>query len=222
MRLLLDIGEVIVHCDIVGKLHLTSHHATLLIFEVNRDILHYRKEGRLLMEYQELYSEYNSLLRDKTEYHNSLALLKDGYISTKTISGNKYAYLQYRVNGKLFSKYIKDDYLPTIRAELEKRAALISRIQEIGERLEKIEAAAKILDKNLSRRLVILRRCAAMEMLTFEEREKSLAFGSAMTALEGIPSSAETEKNLSRWVNGDLSFRESYLNTLRAYHLAEV
>ena len=51
---------------------------------------------------------------------------------------------------------------------------------------------------------------------------KSLAFGSAMTALEGIPTSEETENNLSRWANGDLSFQESYLNTLKAYHLAEV
>jgi hypothetical protein len=149
-------------------------------------------------------------------------LLKDGYISTKTISGNKYAYLQYRVNGKLLSEYVKDDYLPEVRAELDKRAALLERIRKIDERLEKIEAAAGILDNSLRRTLVILRRCAAMEMRTFEERRKSLAFGSAMTALEGIPSSEETEKNLSRWANGDLSFRESYLNTLLAYNLAEV
>jgi len=174
------------------------------------------------MEYRELYNEYASLLRDKMECQNNLALLKDGYISTKTISGNKYAYLQYRVNGKLLSEYVKDDYLPGVRAELDKRTALLNRIQEIDERLEKIEAAAEILDKKLRRKLVILRRCATMEMMTFEERGKSLAFGSAMTALEGIPTSAETEKNLSRWANGDLSFQESYLNTLRAYHLAEV
>jgi len=61
-----------------------------------------------------------------------------------------------------------------------------------------------------------------MEAMSSEERMKSLAFGSAMTALEGIPTSEETENNLSRWANGDLSFQESYLNTLKAYHLAEV
>ena len=118
--------------------------------------------------------------------------------------------------------YVKDDYLPEVRAELDKRAALLDRIREIDERLEKIGTAAGILDKNLRRKLDILRRCAAMEMMTIEERKKSLAFGSAMTALEGIPSNEETEKNLSRWANGDLSFRESFLNTLQAYHLAEV
>jgi hypothetical protein len=174
------------------------------------------------MEYQELYNEYATLLRDRAECQNNLALLKDGYISTKTISGNKYAYLQYRVNGKLLSEYVKDDHLPEVRTELDKRAVLLNRINEIGERLEKVESAAGILDKSLRRKLIILRRCAAMETMTFEEREKSLAFGSAMTALEGIPTSADTEKNLSRWAIGDLSFQESYLNTLRAYHLAEV
>ncbi|MCL2122177.1 MAG: hypothetical protein FWH28_08015, partial [Clostridiales bacterium] len=66
------------------------------------------------MEYQDLQNEYTSMLRDKTESQKNLALLKDGYISTKTISGKKYAYLQYRVNGKLFSEYIKDDYLPEV------------------------------------------------------------------------------------------------------------
>ncbi|MCL2125365.1 MAG: hypothetical protein FWH33_05170 [Oscillospiraceae bacterium] len=174
------------------------------------------------MEYQELYDEYASLLRDKTECHNNLAVLKDGYISTKTISGKKYTYLQHRVNGKLISEYVKDDHLPEVRAELDKRTILLNRINEIDDRLEKVESAVGILDKNLLRKLIILRRCAAMETMSFEERGKSLAFGSAMTALEGIPTSEETEKNLSRWAIGDLSFQESFLNTLWTYHLVEV
>ena len=174
------------------------------------------------MEYQELYNEYVSLLRDKTEHKNNLGLLKEGYISSKTISGKKYTYLQYRVNGKLLSEYVKDDYLPEVRAELDKRAKLLGRIHEIDRRLEKIEAAANILDSRLRRNLITLRRCAAMESMPFEERSRSLAFGSAMTALEGIPTSEETEKNLSRWATGDLSFQESFMSTLRAYHLAEV
>ena len=174
------------------------------------------------MGYQELYDEYASLLRYKAECRNNLALLKDGYISNKTISGKKYAYLQYRVDGKLVSEYVKDDHLPEVRAELDKRAASLSRINEIDDRLEKLEAAADILDKSLRRKLIMLRRCAAMETMAFEEREKSLAFGSAMTALEGIPTSKETEENLSRWAAGNYSFQESFQNTLRAYHLAEV
>jgi hypothetical protein len=174
------------------------------------------------MEYQELHNEYASLLQDKANHQSRLASLKDGYISTKTISGKKYTYLQYRVDGKLSSDYVREDHLPEVRAELDERADILEKIRDIDRQLEKIEAAANILNDNLRRTLVTLRRCAAMEAMPSEERIKSLAFGSAMTALEGIPASKETEKNLSRWVNGDISFQEIYLNTLRAYHLAEV
>ena len=174
------------------------------------------------MAYQELRNEYTSLLRDKAGCQNALATLKDGYISIKTISGKKYAYLQYRVAGKLSSEYVREDQLPGIRAELDERAGILERVRETDTKLEKIEAAANILDKNLYRELIILRRCANMDAMPFKEREKALAFSSAMTALEGIPASPKTEENLSRWATGEVSFRESYLNTLRAYHLAEV
>ena len=179
------------------------------------------EKGRMIMKYPELYDEYASLLREKAECQKDLTQLKDGYISTKTIAGNKYAYLQYRVNGKLISEYIKDDRLPEIRAELDKRAATLNQIHVIDGRLKIIEAAASILDNRLSRNLVTLRRCAALESMPVDERSISLAFARAMTALEGIPASEETEKSLSRWAAGNLSFNDSYMNTLRAYRLTE-
>jgi len=174
------------------------------------------------MVYQDLYNEYTSLIRDKAECQKKLILLKDGYISNKTISGKKYAYLQYRINGKLHSEYIKDEYISEVRSELDKRLVINSRINEVDERLEKIEAAAAILDINLRRELIMLRRCAAMEAMPFKEREKSLAFSSAMNALEGIHSSEKTENDLLSWAVGDYSFLESYLNTLRVYNLTKV
>jgi hypothetical protein len=173
------------------------------------------------MEYHELFNEYTSLLQEKNECRNSLFSLKEGYISTKTISGKQYAYLQYRVNGKLLSEYVKDENLHEVRAELERRTAIVGRIHEIEERLNKIEAAANILDSDLRRKLVVLRRCDAMEAMPIEERKKSLAFSSAMIALKDIQVSAETENNLSRWAAGNFSFQESYINTLRAYSLVE-
>jgi len=174
------------------------------------------------MSYHELYNEYVSLLRVKTDCQNALATLKKGYISTKTISGKQYSYLQYRVGGKLSSEYIREVDVPSIRAELDTRARLHERIRETDSRLKKIEIAARILDRSLFRKLVTIRRCAAMEAMPVEERKKSLSFGSAMTALEGIPASEETDINLLRWANGDFSFQDSYLNTLRTYDLAEV
>jgi len=174
------------------------------------------------MEYNDIYNEYTSLLRNKAICLNRLTELKAGYISTKTISGKRYFYLQHRVEGKLLSEYIKEERLSAVEDELEKRSGMLARIKEIDSRLNKIEAAAAILDDGLRRKLITLRRCSLMEAMPFEERGKSLAFGIAMTALEGIPASAATESNLSRWANGEFSFRESYLNTLRTHHLAEV
>ncbi|MDR2713887.1 MAG: hypothetical protein LBB91_12330 [Clostridiales bacterium] len=173
------------------------------------------------MEYQELFNKYVYLLKDKENCHNKLALLKDGYISTKPISGKKYPYLQYRVDGKLLSEYIKDDSLLQVREELATRAALLEQIKEIDGQLRKLETAAAILDKSLSRKLITLGRCAIMEVMSLAEREKSLAFSSAMTALEGIPAGEDTEKNLALWARGETSFKESYLNTLRTHHLTE-
>ena len=180
------------------------------------------KRGDREMKYHELYNEYTSLLNDKAKCHRQLAVMKDGYISNKTISGKKYAYLQYRVNGKLLSKYIKDEQLPGVREELDTRENLFKSIRDIDERLKRIEKAADILDNGLSRKLNTLRRCAAMDTMSFEEREKSLAFGSAMTAIEGIPVSEEIEQNLYSWANGKISFLDSYQKTLQVYHLEEM
>ena len=174
------------------------------------------------MAYRELSNEYVSLLRDKTDYQNALAALKKGYISTKTISGKKYTYLQYRVAGKMSSEYVREEHLPKILAELDERARILEKVRGIDVQLGKIEAAAYILDSSIHRELITLRRCAAMEAMPIDERRKSLAFSSAITALEGIPADAETEKDLTRWANGEFSFQESFLSILRAYHLSEV
>lgn len=174
------------------------------------------------MAYNELLDEYISLLRDITDCQHTLSGLKDGYISIKNISGKKYPYLQYRVDEKLISEYVGEKNLPYIREQLKERAKLHERIGEIDSQLKKLEAAAGILEPNLQHNMIILRRCATMDSMSLEEREKSLAFSNAMTALEGIPAGEETENNLSRWVSGNFNFQESYFNTLRAYHLTEM
>lgn len=174
------------------------------------------------MSYQELYNDYVSLLHDKAACQTALGKLKDGYISTKTISGKKYAYLQYRVNGRLTSEYVKDANVPHVRTELDERVKLNEQIRALDEHLNKIETAAAILDSGLHRKMTALRRSAAMDALPTAARKESLAFGNAMTSLEGIPASAETSENLRLWADGAGSFQESYLNTLRVYHLAEV
>jgi len=174
------------------------------------------------MEYRDLTSEYSSLLREKAVAQKKVAGLRYGYISFKTISGKTYPYLQYKEGGKLISKYIKNSQLHEVMADLGMRTKYLEKIQEADKRLEKIEAAAGILDKKLLRKLTILRRCAAMDAISVEEKVAALGFSIAMTALEGIPASEGTEKNLSRWVEGELRFLDSYLETLRKYKLVEM
>ena len=174
------------------------------------------------MEYQEIYDEFTFLLHDKVESQNELSKLKNGYISTKTISGKKYSYLQYRIDGKLLSEYIREENLPAVRDELNQRTIILERLREINERLSKLESAACMLNESLYHKLTTLRRCAELDAMPVCERQKSLAFANAITALEGLPVSSETEKNLYQWANGNYSFQESYTNTLRAYYLTEI
>jgi len=174
------------------------------------------------MAYKELYDEYFALLQERTNCQIKLSELKDGYISTKTISGKKYPYLQYRLKGKLYSEYVGEKRLPHVSTKIAERTKLIGQVSKLSIRLEKIESAAKILDDILYRKLVVMRQCAAMEVMPVDERGKTLAFGKAMAALEGIPPSEETNQNLEHWANGDFSFKESYMKTLRTYNLVEV
>jgi hypothetical protein len=174
------------------------------------------------MKYKEVYDEYNSFLSKQRELLEKSHALRDGYISIKTISGKQYAYLQKRVAGKLHSEYIKEDMLPVVKSELDKRGDIEKSITKTNEHLKRLESAAKLLDKSLYHKLTILRRCSFMDSLSLDMRTKSLEFGNAMTALEGLPTSENTEKALSLWAIGQHSFMRSYLQTLRKYNLIEV
>ena len=174
------------------------------------------------MKYKELYNEYNSLLLAKSDYLKIVSELKEGYISTKTISGKQYYYLQKKVDGKLSSEYIKENMLPQVKSELQKRNEIETIIDQTNTQLDKLETAVNILDKVLYHQFIILRRCAAMDSMPTAMRKKAIEFGNAMTALEGIPVSEDTEKTLSLWVVGKCSFSEGYLQTLVKYNLIEV
>lgn len=89
-----------------------------------------------------------------------------------------------------------------MQADLERRLAIRQQIAAAGDELEKLEAAALILEKPRYRRLLLLRRCASMDAMPLCERQKSLAFASAMAALEGVPASPDTDHRLTSWVQG--------------------
>ena len=173
------------------------------------------------MRYREIYDEYNSWLLKKSDCSEKLLLLKDGYISTKTISGKKYSYFQKKADGKLHSEYIKEEMLPEIKSGLQKRAEIKKTIKTADAELNRLETAAKTLDKSLYHKFIILKRCSVMDSMPLGMRKKSLEFGNAMTALEGIPASDDSEKNLSLWTAGQHSFKDGYLQTLQKYNLIE-
>jgi len=173
------------------------------------------------MAYIEVYDEYNTLINEKVKLQKRLSKLKKGYISTKTISNKKYPYLQDRIDGKLVSEYIREYQLHQVKDELDERTCAVVRINEIDNRLDKIEAAARFLDTGLHKKLIILRRCATMESLPLEKRAGALSFSHAITALEGIEVSPNIETELSDWSRGEFDFQESFLNTLQNYRLVE-
>ena len=166
------------------------------------------------MKYKELYNEYNSQLSKKASYTKTLLGLKEGYISTKTIYGKKYFYLQRKVDGKIISEYIKESELLRFKSDLKRRDEIKVLIQSADEQLDKLEAAAKMLDNSLYHKIIILKRCSQMDALPIETRWKALEFGNAMTALEGIPASESTEKTLSQWSTGQHSFKDGFLQIL--------
>jgi hypothetical protein len=178
-------------------------------------------KGGGVLKYTEIYDDFVSLMKEKTKYQNTLNSLKDGYISNKTISGRNYSYLQYREDGKLVSEYIKEYNLPEIKAELDERAYILKKIDEVSDRLKKLEDAAKILDRKLHKKLVNIRRYAVMDSMPLEKRQKALAFSRAITALEGIPVSDDTNINLSEWAAGKQSFKDCYSKTLQMLNLTE-
>ena len=174
------------------------------------------------MKYKEIYDEYLSLLSLWSVCMETSSSLKDGYISTKTISGKKYSYLQKMVDGKINSEYIKVEMLPQVKSELQRRDEIKKEINHINDQLNRLETAAKVLDKSLHHKLIIRRRCSLMDSMPVEIRKKSLSFGNAIAAIEGLPTSDETEQSMYLWATGQHSFMDGYMNVLAKYNLVEV
>ena len=68
-----------------------------------------------------------------------IAELPTGYISKKNINGKERYYLQWRENGKVQSKYIKDTELDMIQEQVEERKRLQAQLKELQENLPVIK-----------------------------------------------------------------------------------
>ena len=173
------------------------------------------------MKYQEIYSEYIMFLRERTQIIWERCAMPKGNICKKNISGKDYYYLQYTSYGKKKTEYIRECEVKDVNSKIVMREKLTRDLESIDTNLDRLEKAAAILDENLSRTFFFLRQCADMDSLPLPKRTAALSFAGAMTTLEGLPASQETEQNLKAWVEGKKSFAEFYIPALRKYNILE-
>ena len=161
--------------------------------------------------------EYRTLLAKKLAMESELVALPTGYISKKNIKGNVQYYLQRRNGSKIVGTYIRNEDVDTVTAQIARRKAISNELPVICERLETLEAAAKMVDPNFYRQLLMYKLSAGMDVLTTAERKQCSSFGYAMNAIEGVPVSEGTASEVKAWEMGESTFCSVFENALKRY-----
>lgn len=162
-------------------------------------------------------NEYQRLLLKKNEIEQTLPYLPEGYISTKTIKGKQYCYLQYRVDGKITSKYLRENEIDTIKEQISRCKKYKAELPKIEVRLKELEQAAKLIDKSIARHLNLLKLSCGMDSLSNVQKDRSVSFANALNAIEGVNASKTTQLNIDKWKVGDESFISIFQSTLNMY-----
>ena len=173
------------------------------------------------MKYHELLVEYKELLAQDVRLRQEMHQIPKGYLVTKRIAGKEYLYLQYTVQGKKKSEYIREEDVLQIRSAIARRDPVKAEMDVVRREQLRLESAAKILDSNLYRTFMFLKQCSEMDAMPLEKRPGALSFARAMTALEGLSAKDETEQNLLLWANGQKLFSDFYMKSLQSYHVVE-
>jgi hypothetical protein len=173
------------------------------------------------MKYQELLVEYKELLAKDVRLRQEMNLIPKGYLVTKKIAGKEYLYLQYSVQGKKKSEYIREEDALRIQCAIARRDPVKAEIDILRREQTRLESAAQILDSNLYRTFIFLKQCAEMDAMPLEKRSGALSFARAMTALEGLSAKDETEQNLLLWASGQKLFSDFYMRSLQSYRVVE-
>lgn len=173
------------------------------------------------MKYHELLVEYKELLAEDVRLRQEMHLIPKGYLVTKKIAGKEYLYLQYTVQGKKKSEYVREEDAMQIRSAIARREPAKAEMDVLRREQNRLESAAKILDSNLYRTFIFLKQCAEMDAMPLEKRSSALSFARAMTALEGLAAKDETEQNLLLWANGQKLFSDFYMKSLQSYRIVE-
>lgn len=162
-------------------------------------------------------NEYKALIEKLNNLKNELAFLPVGYISKKTIKGKTQYYLQHREGTKITGSYIRAEEAETIAAKIERRKEISEQIVKIDERIGQLEKAAEIIGKDLFCTLMIYKLSSGMDGLSKTEKERCSSFGAAMNAVEGVPVSTDTNREITAWKNGSQTFISVFESTLRRY-----
>ena len=173
------------------------------------------------MKYHELLVEYKKLLADDVRLRQEMHLIPKGYLVTKKIAGKDYLYLQYTVQGKKKSDYVREEDVQRIKSAIARRDPVKVEMDMLRREQNRLESAAKILDSNLYRTFIFLKQCAEMDAMPLEKRSGALSFARAMTALEGLSAKDETEQNLLLWAKGQKLFSDFYMKSLQSYRVVE-
>lgn len=161
--------------------------------------------------------EYKNLLERKVKLETELQTLVQGYISRKTIKGKRYCYLQNRVGGKLISQYLKSEEVDEVKEQIARRKQYEAELPNLKARISELEQAAGLLGRDISRQLILLKLSAGMDGLTADQKRRSSSFADAMNAVEGIPVSEQTARDIVDWQNGNKPFLSIFEATLKRY-----
>ena len=173
------------------------------------------------MKYHELLVEYKKLLAEDVRLRQEMHLIPKGYLVTKKIAGKEYLYLQYTVQGKKKSEYVREEDIQRTKSAIARRDPVKAEMDMLRREQNRLETAAKILDSNLYRTFIFLKQCAEMDAMPLEKRSGALSFARAMTALEGLSAKDETEQNLLLWAKGQKLFSDFYMKSLQSYRVVE-
>ena len=165
-------------------------------------------------------NEYLELLQKKNKIEQTLPSLPEGYISTKSIKEKQYYYLQNRVDGKIVSKYLKENEVEIIKEQVELCKKYKVELPKIEVRLKELEQAAKLIDKSIFRHLTLLKLSCGMDSLSNVQKERSASFANALNAIEGVYASKTTQQNIDKWKTGEESFSSVFQSTLKMYGFA--
>lgn len=162
-------------------------------------------------------TEYAALVKRKGEIDAALASLPRGYISRKTINGKEYRYLQTRINGKMVSTYLKGDEADRVAAGLAERKTMEAELPKIVTRMKELEQAARLIGRGADRRLMLLNISMGMDAMDAEQKKRSISFADAMNAIEGVPVSEQTAKDIADWQNGKKPYLTVFETVLKRY-----